>query len=89
MIAKIEASLQNDSEVYVSHIERLESLLREYTNYYVSMLEMTERAETWAEDYAACRLRLSTIFQQIESLEAAVTEYENVARDIDKLSRSL
>lgn len=88
-INKIEFALENDTEVYVGHIERLEGLLNEYTQFYISMLEMTDRSEQWIEEFTQAKKNFDGWVLQISRLESVVKAHETRAREIEAYVKSL
>lgn len=87
-LTRIEVALESDMEVYIGKIEKLESLLSQYTQYYLSMLEMTDRCEHGVDELLAAKRRFQLIAEQIPKLESKLADYEARAAQIDEYVES-
>lgn len=88
-IAKSQIALENDTEVYLSRVEQIESSLDQNAKHYSKLLVSTDNLESQSEEFLAAKNELEGLLTSLDSIERAADKLDVIADELDRYCTQL
>lgn len=88
-IVKSQIALDNDTEVYLSRVEQIESSLDQNAKHYSKLLASTDNLEAQSDEFLAAKKELEELLASLGSIERAADKLDVIADELDRYCTQL